>query len=144
MFTRCAIRRPGRLWLLAVWLPAACLLPLCAGSAAVAELKPVPVMAGQDGGDACGAWGKIVGLADDPDAVLPVRAGPGPGYAVIDEIKEGQGVSMCDRKKGWEGIVYSKSEKPCGVGTPWPEPRAYSGPCNSGWVEQKYVELVAG
>ena len=133
------IAQPRRAWLLA-----AALAPVILAGAAFAELEPVPVMAGQDGGDACGAWGQIGGLADDPDAVLPVRAGPGHDYPVIDEIKGGQGVSMCDRKESWEGIVYSKTDQPCGVGTPWPEPRAYSGPCKSGWVEHKYVDLVAG
>ncbi|XSG81906.1 MAG: integron [Methyloligella sp. ZOD6] len=127
----------------AAWLAVPMLVFATVGMAST-ELKPVPVMAGLDSGDACGAWGQIVGLEDDPDAVLPVRAGPGPDYAVVDEIKQGQGVSMCDRKQDWEGIVYSKTGKSCGVGTPWPEPRAYSGPCSSGWVERKYVELVAG
>ncbi|MFD0985953.1 integron [Methyloligella solikamskensis] len=135
------ISQPRRAWLLA-----AALAPVILAGAAFAELEPIPVMAGQDGAgsDACGSWGQIVGLADDPDAVLPVRAGPGPDYPVVDEIRQGQGVSMCDRKENWEGIVYSKQDQTCGVGTPWPEPRAYSGPCKSGWVEHKYVDLVAG
>ncbi|ODA66201.1 Bacterial SH3 domain protein [Methyloligella halotolerans] len=139
MTVRRFISLPRRAWILAV-----ALVPVILAGAAFGDLDSVPVMAGQDSGDACGSWGQIVGLADNPDAVLPVRSGPGPDYPVIDEIKEGQGVSMCDRKKGWEGIVYSKKDQACGVGTPWPEPRAYSGPCKSGWVERKYVDLVAG
>jgi hypothetical protein len=30
------------------------------------------------------------------------------------------------------------------VSTPWPRSRPYNGPCRSGWVHKRWVELFAG
>ena len=47
----------------------------------------------------------------------------------------------------WLGIVFGPAGRPdeyCGVGSAIPRPRAYDGPCHSGWVAARYIRIVAG
>jgi len=100
---------------------------------------------GEPGADACGGWGKVKGLNPAGDGFLAVRSGPGVRNAMIDKIHNGQQIWFCDQKGSWIGIVYSQSKNTdCQVSSPIMPRKRYAGPCKSGWVHEKYVELTAG
>ncbi len=110
-----------------------------------AEIRPVRV--GGDGPDldACGGYGEVTGLNPNGDNFLAVRASPFVGAYELDRLEPGQGVSMCDYEGGWVGIVYDKSgDADCGTGSPVASERDYEGPCESGWVSEDFVTLLAG
>jgi hypothetical protein len=93
--------------------------------------------------DACGAVGVVSGLKPRPGNTLSVRSGPGHNYSRIDGLASGTRVWLCDRNGDWLGVIYDLAGSGCGVSTP-SKRRAYEGPCSSGWVHAKYVELTAG
>lgn len=101
----------------------------------------IPVMTGGDANlDACGSLGVVSG----PSSGIPVRTGPSPRFASIEKLIPGRQVWLCDRKGAWTGVVYGKEGDDCGVATPAKTRRPYQGACASGWVQSKYIELVAG
>jgi hypothetical protein len=121
---------------------------LCFGVSAVlpmnaAYAQDVPVVLNDTGEDACGT-GQIVGLNPKGDGFLAVRSGPGKGFAQIDKLHNADRVAICDSDGDWIGIVYGKEE--CTYSSPVGETQngPYSGPCRSGWVFGRYVELIAG
>lgn len=104
-----------------------------------------PVMVGGEAGlDACGSTGRVRGLKADGDNFLAVRTGPGARFRMVDKLRNGQGVSLCDEKGDWIGIVYTRKDQRCGVGTPIARRQAYRGPCRAGWVHKSFIELMAG
>jgi hypothetical protein len=112
-------------------------------------IEPRPVRIGFDGPemDACGGYGEITGLNPDGDNFLSVRAAPDVDAEELDTLTSGTGVSMCETADGWIGIVYDTSGASgtgCGVSSPVADVRDYSGPCRSGWISQRFVELIAG
>lgn len=108
------------------------------------DVDRVPVMIGGDANfDACDALGTVSGLKSAPDNTLSVRSGPGRAFDRLDGLVAGTRVWLCDRKGDWVGVVYGPADR-CGVAMPSPERRAYAGPCASGWVHGRYVELTAG
>ena len=122
---------------------------LFAASVSEAPAQPaarldVPVMAGgEEDLDACGSAGRIVGLNPRGDGFLSVRSGPGgKPYREIDRLYNGNEVIVCDEQGPWLAVVYGRDD--CGVGTPWPARKPYTGPCRSGWVHSRYVKIVAG
>lgn len=121
---------------------------VCLPLATSAQQRHVPVIAGQNAGyDACGTVGVVRGLDPNGDGFLAVRAGPASNYAKLDELNNGNLVYICDQSgKGgnWLGVVYTRGNADCGVGTPWPRAAAYTGPCNSGWVYRKFIADYAG
>ncbi|MCL1633245.1 hypothetical protein M2650_01090 [Luteimonas sp. SX5] len=112
-----------------------------------AQAVTVPVMVGEIPDiDACSSWGEVSGLKYSS---LAVRSGPGTQYAQTDALQNGQGLYLCDSAAGgeWQGVVYmpGKGTPPdCGVSNASSSPRAYTGPCRSGWVRSKWVKLLAG
>lgn len=117
----------------------------CMPLAASAQQGQVPVIAGQHSGyDACGSQGVVRGLNPQGDGFLAVRAGPGPGYAMLDKVYNGYLLAICDERGKWLGVVYSHETKDCGVSSPWPQARPYTGPCLSGWVHRNFVGDFAG
>lgn len=111
----------------------------------------VPVMYGLDGPDfdGCGGWGRVSGLKPDGDNFLAVRAAPSTQSSKIDELPQGHEVWFCDGSddQQWVGIVYrGKGQKgfECATGPNLEKPKAYPGPCRSGWVHKNYVTLLAG
>ena len=120
----------------------------CLPLATFAQQRHIPVIAGQNPDyDACGTVGVVRGLDPQGDGFLAVRAGPSSDYAMLDKVYNGYLLNICDQSgKGgnWLGVVYSHETMDCGVGTPWPRPAAYTGPCNSGWVYRKFVADYAG
>lgn len=110
-----------------------------------AEIRPVRI--GLDGPDfdACGGYGEVTGLNPNGDNFLAVRASPFVGAYELDRLDPSKGVAMCDYEDGWVGIVYDKTGNlDCGTGSPVSSPRNYEGPCESGWVSEDFVTLIAG
>lgn len=102
-----------------------------------------PVMVGGEAGyDACGSVGRVVGLNPSGDNYLSVRAKPSSSGNELDRLGPNTNVFMCDQRGRWIGIVYGGNS--CGVGSPIADRQAYRGPCKSGWVFDKYIELFAG
>lgn len=110
----------------------------------LAQQRAIPVVPGQNQGyDACGIIGEVAGLDPSGDGFLAVRAGPDGGYAMLDQLHNGDAVYICDQSGPWLGVVYPGYQD-CGVSSPWPQAAAYRGPCSSGWVHKNYVREAAG
>lgn len=97
---------------------------------------------GGDDLDACASNGEVVGLKKGGDNFLAVRSGPGTSHAKIDELGMSDAVYICAEDGDWYGIVYGDGD--CGVTSPINPPSLYSGPCSSGWVHSRYVNVTAG
>ena len=110
-----------------------------------AEATSRPVMIGGEAElDACGAIGAVSNLKPEPGNTLSVRSGPGLQFDRIDGLAPGTRVWLCDRQGDWLGIVYPAASADCGVTTQSAARRPYGGPCLSGWVYDRHVELLAG
>jgi hypothetical protein len=135
--------------LLAMRLLAAALLLSASTVASAQQTERVPRigLAGDDL-DACLSVGQVTGLNPHGDNFLTVRAEPNASARSKDRLGPGRWIWLCDEAGEWLGVVYSADpkEKPgdCGVGTPADRVRPYDGPCRSGWVHSRYVEVVAG
>ncbi len=114
------------------------------GLPAQAQVSVPIVVEGGTGLDACAAVGVVAGLKADGDGFLAVREGPGTGHAMLDKLVNGDRVFICDERGSWLGIVYSKTERDCGISSPWSQSRTYTGPCLSGWVHRYWIQLMAG
>lgn len=116
-----------------------------AGPAAQAQ-QARPVQVGGDGTmDACSGIGQVTGLRPGGDGFLSVRAGPDASRAEVDRLGAGTQLHLCDADGAWLGVVYADDESAdCGVTSPVPGRSAYAGPCRSGWVHSRFVNIVAG
>lgn len=99
--------------------------------------------------DGCPSNSIVVGLNPEGDNFLAVKAKPSLASARIDKLGPGAEVYHCDTSPNgkWIGIVYDGDGKwtgRCGVTSPVFRRKPYQGPCQSGWVSSKYIELVAG
>ena len=104
----------------------------------------VPVMLGGDPlFDACASSGVVSGLNPRGDGFLSVRSGPGSNYGEMDRLYNGAQVHICESRVGWMAVVYGGGSR-CGVGRPWPQRLAYTGPCKYGWISSRYVTGTAG
>ena len=115
------------------------------GSQSQTQLRPV-MYGGESQLDACASIGTIAGLTAESEGYLPVRASPHASAAEVARLNSGYVVSQCDSADDWLGIVFDGPDdlNRCGTGTPIAERVAYPGPCRSGWVEKRFVEIVAG
>lgn len=104
---------------------------------------PVMMLGGHDT-DPCGN-GHVSSAPGEGDSDLTVHSAPEANAAGIGALYKGQVLYVCQEKGDWLGIVYTDdSKKNCNTTTPWKETAPYTGPCSSGWVERKYVEITAG
>lgn len=105
-----------------------------------------PVQIGGDGTiDACAGLGQVVQLRAGGDGFLSVRAGPDASRPELDRLGAGARVHLCDEDGAWFGIVYADDEgTDCGVASAVAMRGPYIGPCRSGWVHSRFVEVVAG
>lgn len=96
--------------------------------------------------DACVTLGQIVRLDPKGDNFLAVRGGPGSQRPELDRLGGGALVTICDERGPWLGIVYPApgTKTDCGVSSPRPTRSPYGGPCRSGWVHSRFVDVVAG
>jgi hypothetical protein len=110
---------------------------------------PVPVHVGELGPnfEACAAAGSTRHLAS-PET-LPVRTAPFDNAPQTGAVAAGGRFFICTRSldQKWFGIVYDPAgalAPRCGVSDPVASPRAYAGPCASGWVSTPFVKMIAG
>ena len=111
-----------------------------------------PVVIGLDGPefDACGALGQVSNLNPRGDNYLSVRARPSTAGRELDRLGPNAEVWLCETSEDgrWHGIVYGYDAD----GNIWDcqalgleaRPRAYTGPCRSGWVHGDYILVIAG
>ena len=88
-------------------------------------------------------------------AALTVRAAPSASARATAKLDSTHLVWICEQRGGakWYGIVYGAAAlsheengipPACGVSEPLNKPKAYRGPCNSGWIPSAAVEMIAG
>ncbi|WEJ97954.1 MAG: hypothetical protein P0Y59_13380 [Candidatus Sphingomonas phytovorans] len=116
-------------------------------------LRPgtLPVRIGEGGPAflACNSIGRVTNLSPSGETYLPVHAAP---FAEADEVMRldaGAQLRVCTRSidQRWMGVVIAPPGAPdtdCGVSAPVASPRAYTGPCKSGWVSSAFIRLIAG
>lgn len=108
-----------------------------------------PVRIGEAGPNfaACATRGTVVNTGGEP--ALPVRASP---FADADPVgaglAEGSRLIVCTQTidQRWMGVIVPPVDAPendCGVGVRVSSPRAYDGPCVSGWVNTAFVRSTA-
>jgi len=123
---------------------------LCVAAQAAAPIMPeVPVMVGGDSEqDACGGAYQVVHLNPRGDNFVSLRSRPTTTGRELARLRSGQTGFLCDSSPNhqWQGVVYAPpgSDIDCGVGTPIARKSAYRGPCTSGWVSSRFLELIAG
>lgn len=143
-----AVRRHWLIWLASLCLSGALLAKdPPANNVSVQTLsdpppRGEPVLIGEiEDLDACMGYGTV---ADTDKRFRAVHAGPGTHFAQQDQLDPGQAVHLCSSSDddAWLGVVYApkNSDLDCGVSSPVPEPRAYAGPCRSGWVDRRGIE----
>lgn len=125
---------------------------VCVGGAfAASPAKPaeVPVRVGiHEDLDACGSFAEVKGLNPKGDGFLAVRSGPGAEYAMRDRLPEGAMFYVCGESADgrWMSVVYPRkgqTQEQCDVSSPKPG-GAYRGPCAYGWVNARWVNILAG
>jgi hypothetical protein len=96
--------------------------------------------------DLCGSVGQVAGLNPNGDNYLSVRSKPESGSRELDRLSPDQMVWMCDHSGSWIGVVYQNaaSGEDCDLGGSAEAIRPYHGPCQSGWVHEKFIVLIAG
>jgi hypothetical protein len=105
----------------------------------------VPVMIQADHSfDACFGSGKVKGLDPNSESFLAVRSGPGWKFSRIDKLHTADQVYLCVESGDWFGVVYTKTRQNSNVSTPRQKSVPYTGPCRSGWVHKRWIELLAG
>lgn len=116
------------------------------------QVPQVPVMVGDDVpvDIASCSLAVVTGLDPQGDNFLAVRSGPGSSNAQIDALHTGDQVYVCDGNGRWMGVVYPTNRNmesgtgQCGVPAPVSPRQAYRGPCDSGWVYDAYIQIIAG
>ena len=106
-------------------------------------------LVGLDGpqADACSGIGRVTGLDPDDDYTLKVRDAPDGRGMQTDKLNTATLVWLCEGNGSWQGIVYAASGGDlgdCRVSSPSMRPEPYAGPCRHGWVEARYIQLIAG
>jgi hypothetical protein len=116
------------------------LLVMVIGQAFAGEPEVPVMMRAQEDLDTC-ALGRVVGLNPAGDNFLAVRAGPGKGFAMLDELHSDDQVWMFEERDGWIGIVYGSDAVEC---SPISADAPYDGSGATGWVWGRYIEVIAG
>ncbi|MEP6622493.1 MAG: SH3 domain-containing protein, partial [bacterium] len=75
---------------------------------------------------------------------LTVRSGAGSQFRKIDRLHSGRKVYICDERGGWFKIFYSNPQGPCGPTFSNGLGVHKTAGCKSGWVEQKWIEVISG
>jgi hypothetical protein len=111
------------------------------------ERPAVPVVITADPGyDVCGN-GVVQALNPHGDGFLAVKGGPGLDYPRIDKLYNGEEVYLCGYRGDWFAVVYPDrggDPSACNVSTPWRNTMPYTGPCRSGWVHRRWIQVIAG
>ena len=126
--------------------------------------KPVRITSPVEDGRALfsgGAVARIVGLRKGGDGFVSVRAAPSIKAAEIDRLTASRRVIALTPPTSWDdarfiGVIYPAEgddgaslslHEVCGVSevppTAPPFDRPYTGPCRSGWVHKRFIEVLA-
>jgi len=127
----------------AVMLPTLFTLKMASGIASTHLAVPI-MIGGNTEIDACSSYAEVAGLNPKGDGFLAVRSGPGSNYPLLEKLHNGDRVFVCVTKGDWMGVVYPAQGQDCNVSEVWPKKKAYSGPCKSGWVFSKWIQMLAG
>ncbi len=115
---------------------------MVASAALADEVRPVRIATHEQPDlDACLSTARVVETGGT------VRAAPSETAAVTDELIAGIVVFLCDASADdvWAGVVYPQTDdQDCGLGSGVESPKAYDGPCKSGWVLAERVPVEAG
>lgn len=133
-------------------LVAALALALVVPAEAKAPLARPVMVGGEPELDACPSVGAIIPLRKGGDGFVAVRAAPGVKARMLDKLKPGRELLLCeDSADGqWVGVVYPEPAggptlTDCRVSSPVAgAARPYGGPCLSGWVARRFVTVIAG
>jgi len=112
--------------------------------------RPVRTGLAGTGADACGGYGEIRqggGESKGEDMRVQVRHSPNPEGREIDLLKPATPVSICESEGEWLGIVFAGPDQTlseCETGAAIAQAQDYAGPCRSGWIERRLVDLMAG
>ena len=111
---------------------------LASSAAAQPPRVPVPLIAAEGYGPCSTA--SVIGL-ERAGAFLAVRSGPSVRYRELAQLGNGADVFACVRQGNWFGIVFvpESGRMDCGVLEPRRANAYYSGPCRSGWVNERYL-----
>jgi hypothetical protein len=138
----------------------AVLAALALGAAAVPD-RPIRIGSAGADLDACPSVGQVSGTNPRGDHFLNVRSAPSTSARVLHRLKPDATVIICETSADgkWFGVIYADmailgvSEEDaldagpgadCGISSPVAKPRAYRGPCKSGWVSARFVTIIAG
>lgn len=110
---------------------------------------PKPIRIGGDGPDfdACGTFAEVAEYDAESDDKPYVHDAPSTSTKSRDILAAGQGVQICVSESGMSGIVYPSEDQTvddCGTASPAASEENYTGPCRSGWVEKRFLEMIAG
>ncbi|MGE0632835.1 MAG: hypothetical protein AB7O96_10520 [Pseudobdellovibrionaceae bacterium] len=108
----------------------------------------VPIQyGGAENLDACSSIAMVDHLGKNPKEFLAVKDAPNLKALRTDKLLQNKKIWICEESKDgkWFGIVYpAKDDQDCGVTKVVEIKKAYDGPCKSGWVNKKYITIVAG
>jgi hypothetical protein len=118
------------------------------GEPMVAGTRAVQIGEGGPGFAACATVARVVNISATGETYLPLRAAPFLEAGEVLRLPNDARLLVCTRSidQRWQGVVVPPANAPetdCGVGTPVASPRAYGGPCISGWVASAFVRAVA-
>ena len=106
-----------------------------------------PVAVGSHGNaelDACLSFGRVTVPGGKS---VEMRAAPNASSGVVVVLEDGDLVHLCSVSTdgNWHGVIDgSDLNINCDIGSPVVEERGYVGACKSGWVDVKFIEVVAG
>ncbi|WP_010183260.1 hypothetical protein [Sphingomonas sp. PAMC 26605] len=112
-------------------------------------VQPVRVGEGGPAFRACASIGQVVNLSPAGEQYLAVRTAPFAEAGEVVRLGDGAKMYLCSRSldQRWQGVVVPPADAPtsdCGVTASLAGPRAYAGPCKSGWVLSGFVQPSAG
>jgi hypothetical protein len=83
-------------------------------SIALADNLDVPIIESAGDGQAANCLASMVsGIKPGPDGFLAVRSGPGSQYRKLDELHNGEIVTVFEGRGNWLGIVYRTANVRC-------------------------------
>ncbi len=111
----------------------------------VPQQKDVPVQSpsGAHKGNYVCNFAKVKDHRDQRKYLL-VRSGAGAQFRVIDQLRSGQEVYICDESGDWYQIFYSKPDGPCGSTSSNGLDVKIAGTCQSGWVKREWINVISG
>ena len=92
--------------------------------------------------DACSALGVIEHKSTT--GFVSLLSAPTEDAISVVELPSGAHFWICEEQENWIGGIVVEDGKECGVATPIATPQDYGGPCTQGWLDRRFVTLLAG